>query len=267
MENINILDNFLNTQWLSLCKFSPQVLEIINKLNTELKVKLKIDHVAYRTFNVGPLRLNVLHDFVLDIGYFHTGSYNFTDKHVVAKSYSHLVSGMPRLFLSELQVEKLSIEAQNIIGKRILSIKPLHDRTWINTFGNIWFSNKITDEEVNLIGKESEYGQWVLLHGLKPNHYAFDVSAYNMNDINSLLDSKFKYKLNTSGGRIKGTAAGLLEQSSVMSENRLYTGLTGLYSVGYIEFCKRYIHQGGKLFDGFLENNADKIFESTFRKP
>src|SRR5260221_8058472 len=168
---------------------------MFDKLYGLFKVKLKTDHIAYRTFNTGPLRLDVLHDFVLDSGYHQTGSFVFSDKHVVARSYSHLIHGMPRLFLSELQVEKLSPEAQNIMGKRVLSIKPLHDRTWVNTFGNTWFSNKLTDEEVNLVGNESEYGLWVLLHGLKPNHYAFDVSDYVMGNIVSLLDTKFKYKI------------------------------------------------------------------------
>jgi len=267
MENTTTLDNFLNTQWLAFCKYSPQVNEIITKLNSTLNVKLKTDHIAYRTFDTGPFRLSVLNNLVLDAGYYQSGQYNFPDKHVIARSYSHLIEGYPKLFLSEFQVEKLSQEAQDIIGKRILSVKPLHDRTWANTFGNTWFSNKITDEDVVLIGRESEYALWVLLHGLKPNHFAFDISDYFMGDIVSLLDSKLKYKLNTSGGRIKGTPAGLLEQSSIMAEHRLYPGLSSLHSVGYIEFCKRYVRPGGKIFDGFLENSADKIFESTFHKP
>lgn len=268
MEQLNVLDNFINSQWLSLCKFSPQVGNVLSLLEKELNVKLEMDHIAYRTFNTGPFRLNILHDFALDAGYYVTGNYNFHDKHVVAKSYSHLTSGKPRLFLSELQVEKLSAEAQNIIGKRILSVKPLHDRTWLNTFGNAWYSNKITDDEVALLSKESEYAEWVLLHGLKPNHFAFDVSKYNMNDIVSLLDNKLQFKINTSGGRIKGSPGSLLEQCSVMAEHRLYPGVSNsLHSVGYIEFCKRYVDgmHHNKAFDGFIENSADKIFESTFK--
>ncbi len=261
MDLTNALDNFINTQWLSLSKYSPQVPEIINKLNAEFNTKLIPDHIAYRTFNTGPLRLEALHRFVLDAGYYETGVYQFHDKHVVAKSYSHLLSNHPKLFLSEVQVEKLSEPVQNIIGKRILSIKPLHDRTWLNTFGNVWFSNKITDEDVTLVDKESEYASWVLLHGLKPNHYAFDVSDRFMGDVISLLENKFKYK-------VKGSPTQLLEQVSVMSEHRLYPGMTDLYSAGYVEFVKRYPdpHNGNKLFNGFLEKSADKIFESTFKK-
>ena len=73
------------------------------------------------------------------------------------------------------------------------------------------------------------------------------------------------FKLNKSGGEVKGSPDKFLEQSSTMA---------GLVKVAfddkemnipgcYYEFAKRYNLSDGNLYQGFVETSADKIFEST----
>ncbi len=73
------------------------------------------------------------------------------------------------------------------------------------------------------------------------------------------------YRLNNSGGEVKGTPAQLLEQSSTLADQVDVEFQEGRFSVPscYYEFAKRYHDTDGKLFSGFIAESADKIFEST----
>ena len=73
------------------------------------------------------------------------------------------------------------------------------------------------------------------------------------------------FELNNSGGEIKGSKEVLLEQSSTLadkievefSDNKL------IIPSCYFEFAKRYAMKDGSLYQGFVAQSADKIFEST----
>mgnify|MGYP001471310139 CR=1 FL=1 len=73
------------------------------------------------------------------------------------------------------------------------------------------------------------------------------------------------FKLNSSGGEVKGTPHVFLEQSSTLA-NRVEVKFTdGKKEIPscYFEFAKRYALDSGELYQGFIAKSADKIFEST----
>lgn len=87
-----------------------------------------------------------------------------------------------------------------------------------------------------------------------------------MASINEFITSH-GYQLNSAGGIIKGTPAEFLEQSSTMAEKIKVSFSDGEFEIPscYYEFARRYPLPDGKLYQGFVAQSADKIFESTNR--
>jgi hypothetical protein len=260
-------ETFINSLHLAWAKYSPEAEKALHILETETKSKFHLDHVAFRTLDVGVLRLDRLDSIIKDAGYLETGSYYFKDKHVRAKSYAHLLSGAPKLFVSELILEEMPQAVRDICVNRALSIKPLADRNWTNTFSHIWYTNKLSQTEIEILRETSEYALWTCLHGLRPNHFAYDVTSIGgVAKALDILEGK-GFKVNDSKGRIQGGTNTNLEQGSLMSEHRLYPSQDGVFAVGYIEFVRRFIDpKTGKLFDKFVEGQANNIFLSTYKK-
>ena len=73
------------------------------------------------------------------------------------------------------------------------------------------------------------------------------------------------FKLNSSGGEVKGSKEVYLEQSSILANNIEVTFQDAKLTVPacFYEFAKRYPMKDGTLYQGFVAASADKIFEST----
>ena len=117
--------------------------------------------------------------------------------------------------------------------------------------------------------KESEYAAWFLAHGFGANHFTISVNALNkinsLSDLNEILVQN-KLKMNNNGGLIKGSEALGLEQSSTLADHVQVQFSDGAFYIpgGFYEFSQRYKNtENGRLFNGFIEASADKIFEST----
>lgn len=137
-----------------------------------------------------------------------------------------------------------------------------------------WARPRIADYE--MLRKESEYAAWTLMFGFSINH--FTVSAHLMHsfkDIHGLnhhIEKELKIPMNASGGLTKGTPDLKLEQSSTLAAQIPVLFQDGLKTLPYafVEFAFRYTLEGKKddgmwhsYYQGFVTNNADKIFEST----
>jgi hypothetical protein len=116
--------------------------------------------------------------------------------------------------------------------------------------------------------EESEYAGWMAAFGFRVNHFTVDVrslrSFEGLGPLNDFLVAN-GFRLNESGGRIKGTPAERLEQSSTLAdaiELEFSDGKARVPSC-YYEFARRYPLPSGELFQGFIPASADKIFEST----
>lgn len=116
---------------------------------------------------------------------------------------------------------------------------------------------------------ESEYAAWLSVMGLRANHFTISVNhlkePVSLAGVNDLL-KQAGFRLNDSGGEIKGTPESLLEQSSTLADRmtiRFDDGELREIPTCYYEFARRWPDVEGRLFQGFITESADRIFEST----
>lgn len=188
---------------------------------------------------------------------------------------------LPRIFISELLVDELSPQSQDIIQKYIrTSGKGNKHATLASTSGELTWEKPIYSD-FQVLSRESEYAAWTLVNGYALNHTTISTHCL-ISDIRSI--NKFNkfvedngFKLNSEGGILKVSPDGLLQQSSTVADSALFTfadGITESIPRSYIEFAERLVLPQFKDLpndevnehhrrDGFEVGNADKIFEST----
>ena len=74
--------------------------------------------------------------------------------------------------------------------------------------------------------------------------------------------------MNHLGGLIKGSPSVMLEQSSTLADRISFDFSCGICTEipsCFYEFAYRHTQPDGRLFQGFVTNNAKDIFESTRR--
>ncbi len=224
------------------------------------------DHIALRTFNIAKVNLSVLAEHFESIGYVACGDYNFEQKKLIAKHFEHPDANQPKVFISELLVEEFSPEAQAIIHGLIDQVD--ESATKADNFlysGRHW---NVDLASYKTLLAESEYAAWVAAIGYRANHFTVSINALpefeRIESVNEALKSA-GFKLNTSGGEVKGSAEVLLEQSSTMADRMMVAFADGELEIPtcFYEFARRYPMTDGNLYTGFVAASADKIFEST----
>ena len=260
-------EQLLSKLWEQYTAITPSA----EKIHTLLAKKGQVitnDHIAIRTYNDERINITVLEKPFLAVGYEPMGEYVFESKKLYAKHYQHTTDKTaPKIFISELELEKCSSELQN-------TVKEFLDTCDQSAFtnpdlifaGNIW--EKPSYAKYNSLREESEYAAWMYVYGFRANHFTVNVNDLTdfstLESLNDFLEEK-GWRLNTSGGKIKGTPAQLLEQSSTLGDVKAIKFLEGEYSIPtcYYEFALRYEDNIGELYQGFIVASADKIFEST----
>ncbi|MEP7371978.1 MAG: DUF1338 domain-containing protein [Chitinophagaceae bacterium] len=258
--------------------------KIIYKAN-----EIENDHIAFRTMGVPHLGIQSLEKIFLHYGYEKKDFYFFPEKKLNAYWYAPPSPQYPRIFISELQVDKLSKAAQQIIFSYTGEVKSnpvdaldLDDAKAVDHFlhSALWRIPLLDDYLA--LAKESEYAAWVIYNRYYLNH--FTISVHNLKNgyntvalFNDFLEKK-GFTLNDAGGKIKISADGALLQSSTvarMVEAQFANDKNQLIAGSYVEFAERkvlpqYRHLADDSIDrshrreGFEANNADKIFESTY---
>ncbi len=256
------LDAFIENLWQQYVTIAPNAGKIRGLLEARGDTWVN-DHIAFRTYDRGPITLDALEPHLLSFGYERYAPYNFDDKKIRAFGYLHPEPGRPRIFLSELETEKFSDEAQKIIADLVSKIDPksLETPLCLNA-GLLW--SPPSREIYRRLLEESEYAAWVSVNGLCANHFTVSVNELStFTSLEHLMDylEESGFEMNMAGGRIKGGPDVLLEQGSTIADRREITlagGVKTEITTCYVEFARRY--QG---FDGFVPASADKIFEST----
>lgn len=260
-------DLFFERLWADYITMTPQAERIATALAERGEQPLN-DHVAFRTFNQGPISLQQLEPSILSLGYTKFEDYDFKKKKLNATGYVPDDKRLPRIFLSELRVEELSKDAAQIIQRLIAQIpdefSPTPALFWQ---GLLWDSPSF--DEYQTLANESEYAAWLSVIGLRANHFTINVNSLTtfneIEQMNQFVEA-MGFSMNSSGGRIKGSPEVLLEQSSTIAsqqEVEFANGECHTVPTCYYEFAKRYPDQTGQLYDGFVAASADKIFEST----
>lgn len=259
----------LHHLWRDYTQSTPQAEAIHRLLGAQGEV-IHNDHVALRSFapflgkaSVGIAQLGVLFE---QHGWVAQEDYEFTDKHLHARYWLHPDRTLPRVFISELQIEKLSPAAQRILNGLIdqlpAGFAARADLPWA---GRPW---QTSHRDYQTLLAESEYAAWMAAWGFRVNHftvYINDLTRFTeVHELNTFLQTN-GFTLNAAGGLVKGTPADCLEQSSTMATPMPVEFTDGTFDVPscYYEFAKRYRLPTGELFNGFVPTSANRLFEST----
>lgn len=287
------LDYILNGLMKRYKERVPDVSAIINAMIKDGIIKneneIENDHIAFRTMGVPQLGIKSFEKIFLHYGYKKMDYYFFPEKKLNAYWYAPPHPKYPRIFISELRVNDLSPEAQEIILKYTNEVKAdpvdsinLDDAPAIDNFlhSSLWQTPTLADYRA--LAVESEYAAWVIYNRYYLNH--FTISVHNLSEgyntieqFNNFLERN-NFTLNNAGGKIKISGDGALLQSSTvaeMIEAEFADGKRFEISGSYVEFAERKILDNFAHLtedevsrehrrEGFEANNADKIFESTY---
>ncbi len=228
------------------------------------------DHIALRTFALPGLGLAALHPLIAAMGFELGDEYRFVAKKLKARYYRHPEPSIPKIFISELCLEECSSRLRETVVALCEQVAAMPaDGPGFLASGRPWSLDFATYQALL---EESEYAGWLAAHGFRANHFTVSVNALPGYDslaaVNEALNAA-GYALNTSGGEIKGSAEVLLEQSSTLADRVPVRFADGEHTIPgcFYEFARRYPQADGTLYPGFVEANADRIFESTDSRP
>jgi hypothetical protein len=269
MRSIDI-SVMLDDMWKDYLLLNPKVCTIHQLLADKNDGNIVNDHIALRTFNHEKVNIAKLAEPFIQAGYFVAGDYHFEEKKLYAQHFQHSDPSLPKIFISELLVEKLSAFAQQTIEQLlvVLDDKKVDDPHFCYS-GRPWDISYATYQKLL---DESEYAAWMVAFGYRPNHFTVSLnhlSTYeNLTELNHFLREN-GVSLNTAGGEIKGSQSVFLEQSATLA-NKVEVHFSDQHASipsCYYEFAQRYPLPDGSLYQGFVTTSADKIFESTDTKP
>lgn len=259
------IQSLLDTMWKDYCQLNPAAKKIYDLFTNEGETVLN-DHIALRTFNHPRLGLKTMARTFEKLGYEAKGEYHFVEKKLYAKHWEHPDESQPKIFISELELEKVSPFIRESVNKMVEQLPDSVIQSENFSYsGRPW---QMSHQLYTDLAKESEYASWVAAHGFRPNHFTVFINPLKKyNDIltlNKFITSQ-GFPLNKAGGEVKGTPADYLEQSSTMASEIPVKFSDGTFNIPgcYYEFAKRYPLANGKLYQGFVAKSADKIFEST----
>ncbi|XP_072964969.1 2-oxoadipate dioxygenase/decarboxylase, chloroplastic/amyloplastic [Typha angustifolia] len=250
------------------------------------------DHFAFRTFGVDGYGIDSLAKFFMDFGYTPREELRFPAKKLRALWFSPPtayycdngtgVDGpFPRIFISELLVDEMSSQTQELIRKYIKTSGGGNQHASLASMSGCLTWEKPVFSDYQVLSRESEYAAWTLVNGYAVNHVTISTHRLkshirSIKSLNQFIEDS-GFKLNSEGGVLKVSPDGLLQQSSTVADSTSFTfadGVTESVPCSYIEFAERLLlprykdlpYGEVKEFhrrDGFEVGNADKIFEST----
>ena len=262
------LENLLDEMWRDYLNLNPQAKRIY-ALFEALGEKVVNDHIAMRTFDLEKTNIGKLVSAFKNYGYEKKGTYHFEEKKLYAEHFEHIEGSFPKFFISELLVDQLPQETQDIIKNLVSQMD--EGQTKRKDFlysGRPW---ELDSKSYEKLLQVSEYAAWVAAFGFRPNHFTISVNALksfdDVEDVNKFLKTK-GVALNNSGGEVKGSKENRLKQSSTLANEVSvdFSDKTTDIPGCYCEFARRFPLHTGQLYQGFVPSSADKIFESTNRK-
>jgi hypothetical protein len=264
---MSYLDDLFARLWTDYAAITPAAARI-HALLAARGERIVNDHIALRTFDRPAVEIEAIDRAFVDAGYRPADDYDFPDKKLTAYHYEHPSGALPKVFISALRVDACSPELGRIVDELLGHVRPgAVAEPWFVASGRPWPIARATYDRLRA---ESEYAAWVAAFGFRANHFTISVNHLTSFDGLAALDDFLEgegFRLNQAGGRIKGTPADLLEQSSTMADEVEVGFADGPATVPscYYEFARRYPRADGTLFQGFVTGSADKLFESTNR--
>jgi len=204
----------------------------------------------------------------LEAGYIPKGEYRFEKKKLRARHFEHPGDPeLPRVFISELILDECSSALQQMVRTQLDELPMSLFRSPDLIYKGAIF-NSLNYSIYESQRAESEYAAWLYVFGFRANHFTVSINYLDtfegIEEVNEFLKSE-GFPLNSTGGEIKGSPAQLLEQSSTLADRVEVVFEEGKRTIPscFYEFARRYPDEEGNLFNGFIAESADKIFEST----
>ena len=260
---------FFQLCWKQYTKVTPQPQNIQSPLQASGDIATN-DHVAFRTFNIDGYDLQAITPLFESLGYQVFNSYEFPDKHLCALAF--VVPDdptAPKVFFSELLCEAFDAEIQSILQDLT---SPLDDSLSLHDLLGSYPFKTPTLQQYSMLADASEYAGWLSTMGYQANHFTVNINALNtLHSIDDVIhfSEDHHFPLNAVGGSKKGMPEDLLVQASTLADSVTFTFADGQQQAVpscFYEFAHRFADRSGKLFQGFVPNNANAIFESTDRR-
>lgn len=279
----------METVYLNRNPTAKSVLELVRSFDGD---HICYDHLAFRTFGVNGYGIDSISKIFLDFGYTPQGELRFPAKKLKALwfsppniplpgSGSGINGPLPRVFISELLVDQMSPQAQEIIRKYTeISGNGYKHAALASSLGSLTWEKPLYSEFQQL-ARESEYAAWTLVNGYAVNHVTISTHwlkshLRNIKNLNHFIEEN-GFRLNSEGGVLKVSPDGFLLQSSTVADSVSFSFADGTVEsvpCSYIEFAERLVLPQYQNLpeveikechrrDGFEVGNADKIFEST----
>lgn len=259
------------------------------------------DHIALRTLNTHtgeqPEGIRAIKHILNFLNYKPITTYTFTKKKLKAVHFEHPDEMLPKIFVSQLEVDQLPDWAQKVVNKTVmdtpylLSNRSLELLSLLKSDGEIpriAGESLVEDlvqyfrrpwevprkEDILKLNDVSQYAAWVLLHGNSVNHFT---AFINFQEVKEWPDLASTCKGLEEAGvpmkeAIEGEPGSKLQQSATQAvkEDVLVRGEDGLekitWTYAYYELAQRdFIEEDGefKLFSGFLGEQASHLFDMT----
>lgn len=266
-RNPATLTELIDRLWEDYRALNPQARQIHELLETRGETVVN-DHVAFRTFAHPGIDVEAMAGPFQAHGYEARGRYEFPEKKLTAVHLEHADPSLPKIFISQLHMDRLSQGARSMLLGLINQIPSGFTASWDWICGGRPWNPSFSTYEA--LERESEYAAWMSAFGFRVNHFTVFANALHtfpaLSSLNAFLRAK-GFRLNTVGGEIKGSPAEYLEQSSTLASEAEVEFLEGRRRVPgcYYEFAVRYPLPDGRLFQGFNARSADRIFRSTDR--
>jgi hypothetical protein len=256
--------------WARFRATAPTALKVHEALEA-INGRVVIDHVALRTLNVGPVPLAVLSRVLADIGFVAFDEYAHPGRPVYSVAFRPLKPGLPKIFLSELMVERLSVPSRRILQGLLehADFPPALDERLFHS-GVHW--GAIDAASYSTLADESDYAAWFASQGFTPNHFTAlvnDLPAIPSIDEVIELAQQMDVEISQVGGLIKGSALTGLQQAATEPERLEYlTSDRRVLQVpgSFYEFALRYPLADGKLYEGFLTQTTERHAEPGMRR-
>ncbi|XP_031279821.1 uncharacterized protein LOC116138242 [Pistacia vera] len=274
---------------------NPTAKAVLDHVRSADDSQICYDHIAFRTFGVNGYGIDSIASFFLDYGYTQKEELRFPAKKLKALWFSppsvpHPDGGsgvsepLPRVFISELLVDQMSPQTQEIIKKYTEASGSGNKHAALaSALGSLTWGKPL-HSEFQQLARESEYAAWTLVNGYAVNHVTISTHRLkshlkNIKSLNEFIEEN-GFRLNSEGGVLKVSPDGLLLQSSTVADSisfKFSDGVTESVPCSYIEFAERLVLPQYKNLpekevqefhrrDGFEVGNADKIFESTSKE-
>lgn len=254
------------------------------------------DHMAFRTIACQQPQTGITYISRLfeALGYVAAACYQFPERFLSAIHFQHPAPGFPKLFISELQLWKLSVDTQRRITRTMSPRnEPLSDdflrelacpddrmRYELARKSAVWIENipwcTPNEDDILAVDRESQYAAWVLVHGNNVNHFTALINELNvptMRDIDEtvrvLREAGIPLKAEIEGAvgsKLRQTATEAVKTDVTVRRNRQLATMPWTYA--YFELAERNDiidpETGRKQrFEGFLGPQATQLFDMT----